>query len=74
MSWDSGCLKECEGVHLDEKLMGFMRIGIMENPYDEGQARGRVPWCQKEMGVTEEMLDCARRNECFSGCYWQNCG
>ena len=33
----------------------------MENPYDEGQGWGRVPWCQKEMGVTEEMLDCARR-------------
>ena len=32
----------------------------MENPYDEGQA-GACAWCQKEMGVTEEMLDCARR-------------
>ena len=35
----------------------------MENPYDEGQGWGRVPWCQKEMDVTEEMLDCARRDD-----------
>ena len=56
-------LKECEGVYLDEKLMGIYEDWIMENPYDEGQGWGRVPWCQKEMGVTEEMLDCARRND-----------
>lgn len=56
-------LKECEGVHLDEKLMGIYEDWIMENPYDEGQGWGRVPWCQKEMGVTEEMLDCAHRDD-----------
>ena len=56
-------LKECEGVHLDEKLMGIYEDWIMENSYDEGQGWGHVPWCQKEMDVTEEMLDCARRND-----------
>lgn len=56
-------LKECEGVHLDEKLMGIYEDWIMENPYDEGQGWGRVPWCQKEMDMTEEMLDCARRDD-----------
>ena len=56
-------LKECEGVHLDEKLMGIYEDWIKENPYDEGQGWGRVPWCQKEMDVTEEMLDCAHRND-----------
>ena len=56
-------LKECEGVHLDEELMGIYEDWIMENPYDEGQGWGRVPWCQKEMDVTEEMLDCARRDD-----------
>ena len=30
-------LKECETVHLDEKLMGIYEDWIMENPYDEGQ-------------------------------------
>ena len=56
-------LKECEGIHLDEKLMGIYEDWIMENPYDEGQGWGRVPWCQKEMDVTEEMLDCARKDD-----------
>ena len=56
-------LKECEGVHLDEELMGIYEDWIKENPYDEGQGWGRVPWCQKEMDVTEEMLDCARRDD-----------
>ena len=56
-------LKECEGVYLDEELMGIYEDWIMENPYDEGQGWGRVPWCQKEMDVTEEMLNCARRND-----------
>ena len=43
--------------------MGIYEDWIMENPYDEGQGWGHVPWCQKEMDVTEEMLDCARRND-----------
>ena len=33
-------LKECEGVHLDEKLMGIYEDWIMGNPYDEGQGWG----------------------------------
>ena len=56
-------LKGCEEIHLDEKLMGIYKEWIKENPYDEGQGWGRVPWCQKEMEVTEEMLDCARDND-----------
>ena len=56
-------LKGCEEIHLDEKLMGIYKEWIKENPYDEGQGWGHVPWCQKEMEVTEEMLDCARDND-----------
>lgn len=56
-------LKECKEIHLDEKLMGIYEDWIKENPYDEGQGWGRVPWCQKEMEVTEEMLACARSND-----------
>ena len=55
-------LKECKEIQLDEKLMGIYADWIKENPYDEGQGWGRVPWSQKEMEVTEEMLDCARNN------------
>ena len=56
-------LKECKEIQLDEKLMGIYADWIKENPYDEGQGWGRVPWSQKEMEVTEEMLDCARNND-----------
>ena len=56
-------LKDCKEIRLDEKLMGIDEDWIRENPFDEGQGWGRVPWCQKEMEVTDEMLGCARDND-----------
>ena len=56
-------LKACKEIRLDEKLMGIYEDWIRENPFDEGQGWGRVPWCQKEMEVTDEMLGCARDND-----------
>ena len=56
-------LKDCKQIRLDEKLMGIYEDWIRENPFDEGQGWGRVPWCQKEMEVTDEMLGCARDND-----------
>ena len=56
-------LKDCKEIRLDEKLMGIYEDWIRENPFDEGQGWGRVPWCQKEMEVTDEMLGCARNND-----------
>ena len=56
-------LKECKEIQLDEKLLGIYEDWIRENPFDEGQGWGRVPWCQKEMEVTDEMLGCARDND-----------
>ena len=56
-------LKDCKEFRLDEKLMGIYEDWIRENPFDEGQGWGRVPWCQKEMEVTDEMLGCARDND-----------
>lgn len=56
-------LKDCKEIRLDEKLMGIYEEWIRENPFDEGQGWGRVPWCQKEMEVTDEMLGCARDND-----------
>ena len=50
----------------DESKLGFGHIFtdyMLVMPYDEGQGWGRVPWSQKEMEVTEEMLDCARNND-----------
>ena len=56
-------LKDCKEIRLDEKLMGIYEDWIRENLFDEGQGWGRVPWCQKEMEVTDEMLGCARDND-----------
>lgn len=56
-------LKEDKEILLDEKLIKIYTDWILKNPYDEGQGWGRVPWSQKEMKVTEEMLDCARDND-----------
>ena len=56
-------MKDCKEIRLDEKLMGIYEDWIRENPFDEGQGWGRVPWCQKEMEVTDEMLGCARDND-----------
>ena len=56
-------LKDCKEIRLDEKLMEIYEDWIRENPFDEGQGWGRVPWCQKEMEVTDEMLGCARDND-----------
>ena len=56
-------LQKCEGLKLDEKLIGIYKDWIKEHPYDEGQGWGRVPWCQEEMPVTDEMLACAEQND-----------
>lgn len=48
-----------EDLVLDEKLEQMYLDWIREHPFDEGQGWGKVPWSQKEMPVTAEMLDCA---------------
>ena len=56
-------LKGNKELHLDEKLLEIYSRWIEENPFDEGEGWGKVPWCQKEMPVTEEMLECAGKND-----------
>lgn len=56
-------LKTGGKLQLDEKLMGIYEEWIKENPFDEGQGWGKVPWSQKEMKVTKEMLACAEHND-----------
>lgn len=50
-------------IQLDERLLEIYRDWIAENPYDEGQGWGKVPWSQKEMPVTEEMVQIARESD-----------
>ena len=54
-------LKDCEDISVDEKLSAIYEEWIKENPYDEGKGWGQVPWAQKEMPVTEEMLKASER-------------
>lgn len=56
-------LKACEDITLDEKLIGIYEEWIKENPYDEGKGWGQVPWAQKEMPLTEEMLEAVHRTD-----------
>ncbi len=56
-------LKACEDITLDEALSGIYEEWLKENPYDEGKGWGQVPWAQKEMPVTEEMLKAAERTD-----------
>ena len=46
-------LKEEKDITLDENLLGTYEKWIEENPYDEGQGWGKVPWSQKEMELTD---------------------
>lgn len=50
---------QAEDLVLDEKLISIYEAWIQENPFDEGAGWGKVPWSQKEMPVTDEMLTCA---------------
>lgn len=56
-------LKECRGLTLDAELLEIYEKWLQENPYDEGQGWGRVPWSQKEMPVTQEMLELAKKDD-----------
>ena len=50
-----------ESLNLDEKLEEIYRSWIEKHPFDEGEGWGKVPWSQKEMPVTEEMLACGEK-------------
>lgn len=52
-------LKADTRIELDERLLDIYEKWLEENPYDEGKGWGQVPWSQKEMPVTEEMLEAA---------------
>lgn len=54
-------LKACEDVIIDQQLLGLYEDWIVKNPYQEGEGWGETPWSQKEMPVTDEMLQAAGR-------------
>lgn len=53
-------LKACESVSVEEALLHIYEEWSEKNPIDEGRGWGTVPWSQKEMPVTDEMVEAAR--------------
>lgn len=53
-------LKACESISLDENLLQIYEDWAKENPVDEGHGWGTVPWSQKEMPLTEEIVQAAK--------------
>lgn len=54
-------LKQSRSITLEEHLIHIYEKWIKENPIDEGKGWGTVPWSQKEMPLTEEMVEIARK-------------
>ncbi len=54
-------LKEA-GVKLDEELLETYRRWDEANPFDLGEGWGAEPWSQKEMPLTDELVENAAKN------------
>lgn len=52
-------LRENKDITLDEKLLKVYEEWIEENPYDEGTGWGNVPWSQKEMSLSDSVVNAA---------------
>ncbi|MDV4151167.1 glycoside hydrolase family 3 C-terminal domain-containing protein [Clostridium sp. AL.422] len=52
-------LRENKDIVLDEELLKVYEEWIKENPYDEGQGWGKVPWSQKEMKLENSVVQAA---------------
>ncbi len=52
-------LKDNNDIALNKELLDIYEEWIKDNPYDEGEGWGSVPWSQKEMPVTDRMLEIA---------------
>lgn len=55
-------LKNDKDVILNQELLEIYEDWIAQNPYDEGTGWGNVPWSQKEMPVTDRMLEIAKES------------
>ena len=53
-------LKACESITLDENILSIYEAWTAQNPTDEGHGWGTVPWSQKEMPLTEEIVKSAK--------------
>lgn len=56
-------LQKEDSISVNEKVLEMYREWIKENPYDVGQGWGQVPWSQKEMPVTEALLEASKESD-----------
>lgn len=49
-------LKECDSITLEGSILNIYEQWINENPVDEGHGWGTVPWSQKEMPLTDDII------------------
>lgn len=52
-------LKSSDDISLDETSLGIYEKWLIDNPVDKGKGWGQVPWSQKEMPVTDELVRAA---------------
>lgn len=57
-------LRKSEDISVDECICEEYEKWIKENPFDEGNGWGSVPWSQKEMPLSEEFIcEAEKRND-----------
>jgi len=49
-------LRACESIALEESLLHIYEQWIEKNPIDEGHGWGTVPWSQKEMPLSDDIV------------------
>ncbi|MBB6481235.1 glycoside hydrolase family 3 C-terminal domain-containing protein [Spirochaeta isovalerica] len=49
-------LKEHDEISTNESVLDAYENWLIDNPYDEGQGWGKVPWSQAEMPLHEELV------------------
>ena len=52
-------LKEESDIVLNESVLEIYEDFVNDNPYDAGKGWGKVPWCQKEMPVSDGLFEAA---------------
>lgn len=55
-------LKGYKGITINESLLRVYEEWIKENPIDEGNGWGTVPWSQKEMPISDEDIRVAQKD------------
>lgn len=57
-------MRKSEDISVDECICEEYEKWIKENPFDEGNGWGSVPWSQKEMPLSEEFIcEAEKRND-----------